>query len=228
MENSKFDIVAMITAIDRPELHQSVFPKYLEYTENVKCKWVITVNNVTNKIQETIELVDALFKGHDVHIKPFDTGGSYSDWHQSVKYCINQAYEVQPNLGYLWLEDDWLLNSDHKLETDITQLDGDNCYISLNNRNQVSFNPGIWSKDVFNELMYNSINNPENSIGAEAYKHYYIKNCQQNPERLCTPQPESTNFIKTYKSINRFKDVGRNWQNSTINTRTFRYKNDKQ
>ena len=228
MENSKFDVAVMITAIDRPELHQSVFTKYLEYTEGIKCKWVITVNNVTNKIQETIELIDVIFKGHDVYVKTFDTGGSYADWHQSVKYCINQAYEIQPNLGYLWLEDDWLLNSNSKLEDDIMQLNDDNCYISLHNRIHVSFNPGIWSKDVFNELMYNSINNPENSIGAEAYKYYYVERGQQNPERICCPHPEATNFIKSFKSISRFKDVGRNWQNNSINIRTFKYKNDKQ
>jgi hypothetical protein len=227
MESSEVLVVVMITAIDRPELHKNVFSKYLEYTKGVNCKWVITVNNVTNRIQQTVDNINDIFKGYDVHIKTFDTGGSYKDWHESVKYCINQAHDIDTKLGYLWLEDDWLLNSNYGLLDDIKLLDDDNCYISLHSREHVSFNPGIWSKGAFNELMYNSINNPETSIGKRNYSYYYIKQKQQNPERLCCPHPESTDFIKSFKSLSsRFKDVGRGWQQKTINTRTFDFKND--
>lgn len=223
METNQYDAVIMITAIDRPALHHDVFTKYLEYTTGVNCKWVITINNITNKINETVEMINIVFKDCDVHIKTFDTGGKYIDWHNSVKYCIDYAYSVQPKLGYVWLEDDWLLVTNDRLVNDIKLIDDDNCYVSLHNRDHVSFNPSIWSHVAFNELMYNSINNPAQSVGRQNYKHYYINKTQFNPERLCCAHPESTNFIKSFKSVSsRFKDVGRSWQNNEFaNSRTY-------
>lgn len=223
MENNQPDVVIMITAIDRPELHQEVFSKYLKYTAGINCKWIITINNVTNRIDQTVDLINTIFKEQDVHIKTFNTGGQFKDWHESAKYCINQAYEVQPKLGYAWLEDDWLLITNDSLSNDIKLLDDDICYISLHDRPQVSFNPGIWSHGAFNELMYNTINNPKSSIGKNNYKYYYVNKGHFNPERLCCPHPESTNFIKSFKKVSsRFKDVGRSWQNATTkSTRTY-------
>jgi len=224
MKINEYDVAIMVTAVDRPELHRDVFTKYLEYTKGVNCKWIITVNNVTGRIVEAVDTIKEIFKDCDIHLKAFETGGSYKDWHESAKYCINYAYEVQPKLGYVWLEDDWLLVSKETLLNDIKLLDDDNCYISLHNRKHVSFNPGIWSHGAFNELMYNSMNDPENSVASTNYNYYYINKGQYNPERLCCGHPQSTNFIKSYKSVSsRFKDVGRAWTGKivTIDTRTF-------
>jgi hypothetical protein len=229
MKNNQYDVVIMITAIDRPELHFDVFTKYLEYTKGVNCKWVITINNVTGRVNETVDMINTVFKNRDVHVKPFKSGGRYNDWHESVKYCINYAYSFQPTLGYVWLEDDWLLVTKDTLLEDLKLLDHDICYIALHNREHVSFNPGVWSHGAFNELMYNSINNPESSLGASSYKAYYIDKNQSNPERLCCSHPNSTNFIKSYKRVtSRFKDVGRSWtgQVATADTRTYNI-NDK-
>jgi hypothetical protein len=221
--NNNSDVTILITAVDRPEIHRKVFEKYLEYTDTVNCNWIITVNTITNNLETTIENIQNIFKTQNIHIKTYNTGGSHKDWYESVKYCINMAYLSNPSLAYVWLEDDWLLSSDSKLKTDLQLLDHDNCYISLHNRDAVSFNPGIWSKIAFNELMYNSINNPEISIGKKHYDRYKQGIQQLNPERICCPHPESTNYIKSFKSVtSRFIDVGRDWQSNTIKTRTFR------
>jgi len=213
----------MITAVDRPEIHRNVFLKYLEYTSDINCNWIITVNTITDNLNNTVQNIHEIFKNENIHVKTFNSGGSHHDWYQSVKYCINTAYVSNPNLAYVWLEDDWLLTCNEKLKTDLNLIDHDNCYISLHNRDAVSFNPGIWSKLAFNELMYNSINNPETSIGKKHYDRYKQGLQDLNPERICCPDPESTNYIKSFKSLSsRFTDVGRNWQTQTIKTRTFR------
>jgi hypothetical protein len=210
-----YDIVILTTAIDRPELHSKVFDRYKNYIGEVKCKWIITVNNITDRVSETEEQLRFLLQDYDLQIQTFTTGGSRIDWYNSVKYCINQANTIVPKFGYLWLEDDWMCDTGH-LKDDIKLVSEENCHISLANRNEVSFNPGLWDIYSFNHLMFHSINNPEDSLGMR-----YVDGINTNPERICCPFPEATKFVKSFKSVNRFYDIGREWQQQTINTRTF-------
>lgn len=211
------DYTVLITAVDRPELHTKVIESYLNYLNNVKCKWIITVNNISNKIDETVSNFYDLLKDQDYNIKTFTTGGSRLDWYNSVKYCINTAFEYKPNAGHIWLEDDWLYASDVTLDKDLIFLEDSDSYISLANRPEVSFNPSIWGTNLFNKLMVDSINKPEESLGKR-----YLAGDITNPERICCPHPESTNAVDKFKTLNRFKDIGRSWQENTIKKRTFK------
>ena len=219
-----YDVVIMATAIDRPEIHSEVFKKYREYVGNVNCKWVITINNINGNADKTEQCIRAILDGCDIDMRVYDTGGSRNDWFESVKYCINTAHDINPSTAYVWLEDDWLLTDESRLENHLQLLDNDNCYISLNGRDAVSFNPGIWSLTAFNELMYNSINNINSTYGRYGYAKYTAGD-PLNPERVCCPV-EANTFIKSFKRPGKcFADVGRAWQQTNSNSnRTFNIK----
>jgi hypothetical protein len=213
------DIVIMTTAIDRPELHNVAFESYKQYISNANAHWVITVNNTKDNIQLTVDNINYLLSDYKVHIKTFNTGGSKKDWFESVKYCINYAFDLRPNIGYFFLEDDWMYTGTGSLNSDFLLAQNLNSHISLANRTEVSFNPAIWGLDSFNTLMHYSINNVDMSLGRK-----YSAGDNTNPERICCPHPESTNFVRDIKTLNRFKDMGREWQRKYINTRTFNIK----
>jgi hypothetical protein len=138
------DIVIMTTAIDRPDLHSKVFESYKQYIANVNVHWIITINNVFNNVAETEANFKNMLSDYNVHIKTFETGGTKKDWFNSVKYCIDKAHELSPNVGYLFLEDDWLCNGSEVLSNDMLLVSDGNSHISLANRDAVSFNPGKW------------------------------------------------------------------------------------
>jgi hypothetical protein len=212
------DIVILTTAVDRPELHTPIFENYVRYVGNYNVQWVITINNISNQVEQTEHNLRKILDKYDVHIKTFDTGGSRVDWYNSVKYCINYAYELKPNIGYFWLEDDWSVNHG-TLSEDVSLLSHTNCHVSLANRNEVSFNPALWDTVAFEHLMYNSINNPDTALGKR-----YVDGLNTNPERICCPFPEATKFVNKLISVNRFADAGRHWQTQTVKCRTFSIK----
>jgi len=210
------DIVIMTTAIDRPDLHSKIFESYIQYIANVNVQWIITINNVLNSVAETEANFKNMLSDYNVHIKTFETGGTKKDWFNSVKYCIDKAHELNPNIGYLFLEDDWVYNESDVLSNDMLLVADANSHISLANRDAVSFNPAIWGTGAFQSLMHFPINNLDLGLGSR-----YKDGNSTNPERICCPHPESTKFIKNLKTVNRFKDVGRSWQDNSIKVRTF-------
>jgi hypothetical protein len=44
------DIVILTTAVDRPELHTSIFENYIRYIGDYNIHWVITINNISNQV----------------------------------------------------------------------------------------------------------------------------------------------------------------------------------
>lgn len=212
------DIVILTTAVDRPDLHTSIFENYIRYIGDYNIHWVITINNISNQVEQTEHNLRSILSKYDVHIKTFETGGSRIDWYNSVKYCINHAYDLKPTVGYFWLEDDWAVKHG-TLDEDARLLSNPNCHISLANRNEVSFNPALWDSIAFKRLMYDAINEPESALGKR-----YVDGINTNPERICCPHPESTKSIDKLVNINRFSDAGRTWQSKTVKKRTFSLK----
>lgn len=212
------DVVILTTCVDRPELHTPIFENYIRYIGKVNVHWVITINNISNQLDTAEQNLRVLLENYDIHIKTFATGGTRLDWYNSVKYCINHAFAIKPTLGYFWLEDDWTVKNG-SLHADLQHLTGRNCHISLANRNQVSFNPSLWDTYAFEHLMYNSINNPAESIGKR-----YIDGDNTHAERICCAFPEATKFVNRLVTVNRFADAGRAWQRVINNKRTFQMK----
>ena len=218
------EVSILITAIDRPELHTRVLKDYLSYIGDVKCDWHITINNVVGQVNETKKNFETILEGHDLKIFTYETGGTRVDWFTSVQQCIKSAYKSKPSKAYIWLEDDWgKVGSTGSLKKDLELLEHEETYISLRSRNVVSFNPGIWGTKIFETLMYNNIIDPKNSIRGERY--WSADNPMgSNPERICCPDPQATTYVKTFKSIYRFEDIGRNWQTTQLkNKRSFNY-----
>jgi hypothetical protein len=205
------DLVILTTAIDRPELHSKVFPATLDYLKGLKCKWFITINNINNKVEETKENFRSILSDYDVTFTTYETGGTKMDFMRSCEQLSKYGHEMQPSIGYFWFEDDWMVSPEHKLKTDINQLfKQESCHISLANRTELSFNPGIWSKDLFEKLIYTNLSN--------AYTlPYYGSQKVLNPERVCTYLVNKTRkIVKHYHKISRYHDVGRSWQTNNL------------
>ena len=212
------DISILVTAIDRPDFHTKIFEDYVSYIGDVDCEWHISINNVTGQVNQTKENFEKLLSKYTTNIYTYETGGTRLDWFNSAQHIIKKAYNNQPNKAYLWLEDDWGLCKNGTLKEDLLKLQNDNSYVALVNRNEVSFNPGIWGKKLFETLMYNNIIDPENAIRADKF----WAEEKTNPERICVPYPEANEYAEYFSNINRFSDAGRHWQKNKLNTkRTF-------
>ena len=80
------------------------------------------VNIINNQVNETKENFELLLKDYDLTIDTFDTGGTKMDFMHSCERLNNYAKSCDPSIGYFWLEDDWLINSDKMLASDIKKL----------------------------------------------------------------------------------------------------------
>ena len=210
----------MITAIDRPDLHTNIFKDYVSYIGDIDCEWYITINNITDRVDETKKNLKKILSKYTTNIHTYKTGGTRLDWFNSVQHVIKSAYTNQPNKAYLWLEDDWGVCNKGSLKDDLSNMQDNNDYIALVNRNQVSFNPGLWGTKLFETLMYKNIIDPKNAIRADKF---WAKE-KTNPERICVPHPEASQYVNSFSSVGRFKDAGRNWQSDKLNTkRTFNH-----
>ena len=49
------DVIICTTAVDRPELHKHIFPKYLEFLDGVDFHWLIHINNVWGGVQNAVD-----------------------------------------------------------------------------------------------------------------------------------------------------------------------------
>jgi hypothetical protein len=205
------DLVILTTAVDRPELHSKVFPATLNYLEGLNCKWFITINNINGRVRETKENFERLLSDYDVTFTTYETGGTKMDFMHSCEKLSELGYNHTPRLGYFWLEDDWKVKENAKLKDDIeNQLAKENCYISLNGRNELSFNPGIWSVDLFERMVYNKL---QKAYLAENYGNQKV----MNPERICVyPKDKCTPTVKNFRIINRYLDVGEAWRHNKL------------
>jgi hypothetical protein len=214
------DISILVTAVDRPDLHTHIFKDYISYVGDINCEWYITINNITGCVDKTKENLKKILSKYNTNIHTYKTGGTRADWFNSVQHVIKSAYANQPNKAYLWLEDDWGVRGKGNLKEDLLKLQDDNSYVALVNRNQISFNPGLWGKKLFKTLMYKNIIDPKNSLRADKF----WAEEKTNPERICVPHPEANQYINHFISIDRFKDAGRDWQSDELNTkRTFNH-----
>jgi len=88
------DVVIMSTCADRPELHTQAFNSYKSYLNGINCKWIITINNIQNQVEDTEKNLRFILEDYDLHIKTFSTGGTgpYSD--QATKFTVDEIKEL--------------------------------------------------------------------------------------------------------------------------------------
>jgi hypothetical protein len=214
-----YDLVILTTACSRSKLHTHVLSEIPEFLKGYKCKWIIRIDQINNEsVNDTISNFKKILNAEhiDLEIYSSDRTAGRISWFKSVKFCINKGFEYKPKLGYFWLEDDWKKKNNNNLKTIldplINNITNNSFYISLANRNILNFNPCIWSYDLYEQYMYNKINNeimPENG---------------GNAERACTYKsgnPEPVDNINIYTQ-NIFVDEGRAWADINIKgARTF-------
>jgi len=221
LEDNKYDFVILTTACSRSELHSKVLSDIPKFLFGYKCKWIIRVDELIESIDVTIKNLQQILQDDhiDLEIKSSNRKAGRISWFKSVQWCINEGIKYTPKYGYFWLEDDWKLNSQLSLKEMFSPPENNyNYYISLANRNDLNFNPCIWSIDLYKVYMHNKINTstmPEDGGNAERTCVFIGDEMGKNLS------PEPTTNIQM-KKMNLFYDVGRDWANNNINgKRTF-------
>ena len=213
----EYDIIIGTTAVTRSDLHSITFPKYVEFIDGLNVLWIINIDSILNENAEvTKQHILDICEGKSIEVlfNITESKASQTAFYDAAATVINLISQFKCKYGVLWLEDDWECSLKYKL---IELLDNIEryTYIQLVERNlEASFNPGLWSMDLFNLLLVNRINDPENSF-------YMI-----NPERACVlPKEFVSPQILKHMKFACFRDIGRAWQDKTIKTRTFNYNN---
>jgi hypothetical protein len=208
-----YDLIILTAAVNRSLLHNESFSEILKILDGLKCKWIIHINKVLDEpLIETDKNLKRVLKNNniDLDIKLTESGGTHMDFYNAIKYLANEGSKYKSKFGVFLLEDDWKPIKEFKLKDDLLEfLKGENTYIGLVERSpEVSFNPGIWSTDIFEKFLLYKINNP---VG----RHW---NENPNPERVVVyPMSEVTSTIKNLKMLLRFKDIGRDWMRKYYN-----------
>jgi hypothetical protein len=214
---TEFDIIIGTTAVTRSDLHLITFPKYIEFIDGLNVLWIINIDSILNEdIDTTKQCIIKMCEGKPIKVL-FNTSKSKASktaFYEAAKTVINNITQFKSKYGVLWLEDDWECSLQYKLIDLLGNMEK-NTYIQLVERNnEASFNPGVWSMDLFNILLVDRINDPENP--------YYMS----NPERACvSPKELVDSYISKHLKFACFRDIGREWQDKTIKTRTFNYSN---
>lgn len=214
------DIIACTTAVTRPELHRTVFSKYMEFIKDVKVHWLINIDPIPNSPtpKETMQSLLAIINNDNIstEFNITSVGGNRLSFFNSAHRLINKVDKITfSKYGVLWLEDDWLYTGEYLLKDILSTLTPNSTkkdYVQLVNRDkEVSFNPGLITMSLFEKFITN-INNKNHG-------HYGT-----NPERTCvSPKEAMDKVVDSHYIYPCFKDVGRNWQNSKNLGRTFNY-----
>ena len=197
--NVQNDIIICTTAVDRPELHKHIFPKYLEFLDGVDFHWLIHINNVWGGLQNAVdELSVILPQDSSYEFILSEEGGKNIDFFNAGKKLIETCTDHESKYGVLWLEDDWEYIGNDKL----IDILGDYDYLQLVERNkEMSFNPGVFSWDVVKNIMQPNMKRTE-------YKKY-----NDNPERtaLFKDDVDVSFSVENHVVKPNFRDIGREW-----------------
>ena len=217
----EYDLVILTTAVTRPDLHSKVFPAMIDTLDGLHCKWIINIDEINGQnVEDTASNFKEIFAESDIDLEFLYTneiGGKGQSFFNSVTNLMTHGVKYKPKIGFYWLEDDWQIIQNHKIKSLFDDIDftSENWYITLANRDQLNFNPSIWSNDVFFNIGYKRI------ISVHPSTH------NLNPERTCCYT--GSDWAATRKNLNNFyvfnyfKDVGRSWQKEfTKGERTFR------
>ena len=199
------DVIICTTAVDRPELHKNIFPKYLKFLDGVDFHWLIHINNVWDEVSNTVDgLKEILPQDSSYEFILSEEGGTEIDFFNAAKKLIEDCTNYKSKYGVLWLEDDWDYFGDDKL----IDIVGDYTYLQLVKRgkgphmnDEISFNPSVFSWDAVKTIMQPNMKRTE---------HYYYN---KNPERCALFDDDAMMSIVVDNHVVKpnFKDFGRRW-----------------
>lgn len=217
-----YDFIICTTAVTRPDLHLSIFTRYVQFLADVPCKWLINVNTIGKEsIHKTVDQLNKIINRPNIDLTIYESeeGGSRKDFYTSCQFLIEESIKSrsQVNKGVFWLEDDWnYIDTKTNIVQILNSIEfGDKDYIQLVKRidkTTLSFNPGIWGWELFMEVCYTGIQKP-----------FTDKN--NNPERACVyPTEEKEMLLRNKYNYPVFEDAGRKWQRTNNLNRTFKLK----
>ena len=193
----------------------------IDTLDGLHCKWIINIDEINGQdVEDTAANFKEIFAESDIDLEFLYTnslGGTFQSFFDSAQNLMIQGAKYKPKIGFYWLEDDWQVIQKHKIKSLFDYIDctSENWYITLANRDKLSFNPGIWSNDVFINIGYKRI------ISVPPSTH------KLNPERTCCFTGSDCMMTRTnlnnFYVLNYFKDVGRQWAKEfTKGKKTFR------
>lgn len=209
------DIIVCTTAITRPDLHRSVFTKYVEFMKGVTVHWLINIDPIPDgpSVDETSRQLMSIIDDNNISVEfsTNESGGTRSSFFRSAGQLINKVENMPASkYGVLWLEDDWLYTGEYLLKDILPHNEAACEYVQLVDRNkEVSFNPGIITMPLFKHFILN--------IKDKTHGHYGT-----NPERTCvSPKEKMDKLVDAHYVCTCFSDIGRQWQLDNKINRTF-------
>ena len=216
----KYDLIICTTAVTRPDLHATIFPDYVKFLEGLNCLWLFNIDPILGKdVNDTVSNLNTIIQPYgniQVDYRLTEEGGKRDSFYNACKYLIERAllYKNESKYGVLWLEDDWkyvgVKSLTHLLSAQSIEIRD---YVMLTKRDDktiLSFNPGVWGWELFEEICYQGIQKP-----------FTEKN--NNPERACVyPIEEMSKRVKEVYKYHSFQDAGRKWQRTHNLNRTFK------
>ena len=208
----EYDLIILTTAVNRPDLHSSVFPDYCKFVSGLNCLWIINIDCIHGgataaATKENLTKIINEWRNISVQFSVNENAGSRKTFYKSAQGLINTSIKIKSKYGIFWLEDDWgINNSRYKLQEILKQTNfSDMDYLQLVKRNkEVSFNPSIFGNGIFKKYNFCKINDKSNT------------NYMTNPERACC-HPVNSVQVENHYEYPYFFDVGRNWAKLNIN-----------
>jgi len=151
----KFDLIILTTAVNRSDLHTLCLSPITSLLKELRVKWLINIDKVSDEsVTDTENNLKKILNAANIDLEIFHS--TRPCFFTAVKMLSQKAshYLSKTRYGVFILEDDWPVKIDPNTVELKTLLDTclmtDGDYISFKNRNELNFNPSIFSKHLFN------------------------------------------------------------------------------
>jgi len=156
----KYDLIILTTALNRSSLHTICLSPIPLLLKELRVKWLINIDRYSEEDTKDTEYnLKNILSKDTIDLEIFHPPNPCV--FKAVKRLSHEGYKYlnETKYGVFYLEDDWPLTN--KIFKKASQIDlkilldrylkSDKDYISLNLRDKLNFNPGIWSKGLFKE-----------------------------------------------------------------------------
>ena len=152
----KFDLIILTTALNRSDLHTICLSPIPLLLNGLRVKWLINIDNYSEEdIKDTEDNLKKILLADNIDLEIFHS--PHPCVFKAVKMLSHEGYKYlnETKYGVFYLEDDWPLRIDPtKVNLKILldrYLKTNKDYITFNLRDKLNFNPGIFSKGLFEE-----------------------------------------------------------------------------
>jgi len=240
------NIVIATTSINRPELHNDIFPDWLKWIGNVKGNiyWFINIdiiNELSSTFEETKINYENIVKNlnYKLTIFFFKCDKNIGNFLNACKRLSENIYLFIENLHdckitkIIWLEDDWKLNINNCIDINelISMYSGNMTTINLTfirNNYIHALAPSIISYDLWKSLHYlgwkqqTETIDPEHCLGLYYLKHFGKYEMTTNITMINKQVPEDFFTKKFINYKNSYIFYGNNDNDDNINNKNIK------